>query len=254
MIYIFLPAYNEAEGLKNLLENISQVLRNYVYKIILVNDGSTDATEKIACSFQTFLPIEIINHAGNRGLGEAFKTGMKRILRDLESQDIVVTLDADNTHPPSLIPQMVTKISKGLDLVIASRFCPEGKEIGLKFLRRLFSRGACWLLKLFFPYPEVKDYTSGYRAYLGELLTEATNSYGEELVTAKGFTVMAEILIKLRKFRPKVAEIPLILRYDLKKGKSKIKILRTIAQYFRLILKYRYGFLVFSLQFLVLIA
>lgn len=227
MIFILLPAYNEGKTLKELLENITRVMPArpgvpYPYKIVLVNDGSTDETGEILKKLQvTGYPsrciigtgrLQVITHEKNRGLGEALKSGLNYILPQLKNNDVVVTLDADNTHPPELIPGMVEKVAQGHHLVIASRFCFGGKEIGLKFLRRLFSRGACWLLKLFFPYQGVKDYTSGYRAYSGKLLTEATNSYGEELVTAKGFTVMAEIIIKLRKIRPKIAEIPLILQ------------------------------------------
>jgi len=265
MIFILLPAYNEGKALKQLLGNIARVMVPCPYKIVLVNDGSTDETGEILRKLQvTGYGLQVITHEKNRGLGEALKSGLNYILPQLKNNDGVVTLDADNTHPPELIPLMVEKIKEGYELIIASRFCPGGKEIGLKFLRRLFSRGACWLLRLFFPYPrvnpvrngvplfrrkggisnEVKDYTSGYRAYSGDLLKQATKLYGDKFVMEKGFTVMAEILIKLKKIRPKIAEIPLILRYDLKKGKSKIKIMRTIIQYFRLILKHKWKCLV----------
>jgi len=241
MIYIILPAYNEEKGLSDLLGKIKETMNKEVitstYQLVLINDGSTDRTEKIAYSFSKDLPLKIIHHEKNRGLGEALKSGLNYVLPCLKNEDIVVTLDADNTHPPELIPPMIEKISEGKQLIIASRFCPGGKEIGLHFSRRILSRGAYWLLNLFFPYPGVKDYTSGYRVYSGNLLKQANNFYREKLITEKGFPVMAEILSKLRKFKPKIAEIPLSLRYDLKKSKSKIKIVPTILRYFILSIK-----------------
>lgn len=240
MIYIILPAYNEEKGLGNLLEKIREIKDDY--QVVLVNDGSTDRTEEIAYSFSKSLPLRILTHKKNRGLGEALKSGLNYIIPRLEDKDIVITLDADNTHPPELIPVMAKKIGQGNQLLIASRFCPGGKEIGLSFFRRLLSRGAGWLLSFFFPYPGVKDYTSGYRAYSGNLLKQATNLYGDKFITEKGFTVMAEILIKLGKLKRDshfISEIPLVLCYDLKKSKSKIKIIRTIVRYFRLIFKHK---------------
>lgn len=241
MIYILLPAYNEEEGLSDLLKKIEEIMNKEVitsaYQVVLINDGSTDQTEKIAYSFSKELPLNIITHKKNRGLGETLKSGLNHILPRLKNEDVVVTLDADNTHSPELIPQMIEKISNGEQLIIASRFCPGGKEIGLSFLRRILSRGAYWILSFFFPYPGVKDYTSGYRVYSGNLLKQASDFYGEKFITEKGFTVMAEILLKLGKLEPKITEIPLSLRYDLKKSKSKIKIIHTIWRYFILIFK-----------------
>lgn len=242
MLFILLPAYNEGKDLRTLLEKIVQLKRilPYDFKIIIVNDGSTDDTEEVALFFKALLPIEVFSHEKNRGLGEALKSGLKKILPNLGKEDMVVTLDADNTHPPELIPEMVEKIVQGHHLVIASRFCPGGKEIGLKFSRKIFSRAAGFLLKLFFPFPGVNDYTSGYRAYKGHLLLQANNFYKEKLVESRGFTCMAELLIKLQKFNPQITEVSLILRYDLKKSKSKIKIIKTIIQYFHLIWRLKF--------------
>jgi dolichol-phosphate mannosyltransferase len=242
MIYIILPAYNEEKGLSDLLGEIKKTINKevitFAYQVVLINDGSTDHTGEIAYSSAKNLSLRIITHEKNRGLGEALKSGLNYIFPYLKNEDVVITLDADNTHSPGLIPQMVEKINQeGEQLVIASRFCQGGKEVGLHFFRRFLSRGAYWILSFFFLYQGVKDYTSGYRAYSGNLLKQATALYGEKFITEKGFTVMVEILIKLRKLKPKICEIPLSLRYDLKKSKSKIKIVPTVVRYFILLIK-----------------
>ena len=126
---------------------------------------------------------------------------------------------------------MVTLIQAGKDVVIASRYADGGKEVGLSHARHIFSGGASFLLRLFFPIPGARDYTCGYRAYRVELLQRAFRVYGPELIEERGFTCMAELLIKLGKLGARLGEVPLILRYDLKSGPSKMKVMATIARY-----------------------
>jgi dolichol-phosphate mannosyltransferase len=145
-------------------------------------------------------------------------------------------MDADNTHSPALIPVMLENIKNGKDVVIASRYEEGGEEIGLSYSRRLFSAGASFLLKLFFAIPGVKDYTCGYRAYSGRVIKKAFDVYGGSFIEESGFTCMAEVIIKLNLLGCEISEVPLVLRYDLKKGRSKMKVLKTIRRYFILIL------------------
>ena len=77
------------------------------------------------------------------------ETGFNCILKKAKEKDIIVTLDSDNTHPISIIPRMIKKISSGNDIVIASRFVDKSKINGLTFWRHLLSIGAKYLFKLF---------------------------------------------------------------------------------------------------------
>ena len=61
-------------------------------------------------------------------------------MRTCSSEDIIITMDGDNTHSPSYVIEMVTKIKEGYDVVIASRYQPGGKEIGLSFKRKFLSK------------------------------------------------------------------------------------------------------------------
>jgi dolichol-phosphate mannosyltransferase len=181
------------------------------------------------------MPIELLDHGVNKGLGQAMLTGLSRAAGLVEDDDILITMDADNTHDPALIGRMVEKIHGGSDVVIASRYEQGGEEVGLSRLRSFLSRGASSLLKTFFPITGAKDYTCGYRAYRGAALKIAYQGFGSRLVEEHGFTCMAEILIKFRMIRARVSEVPLVLRYDLKSGDSKMKVFRTILRYFVLI-------------------
>lgn len=238
MLTVLLPAYNEEKSLPLLLDRIAAFSASYSAEpcqVIVVNDGSSDATADIASAHATRMPLTLINHDGNKGLGAAMRTGLSAAARVVTEDDAVVTMDADNTHDPALIGALRTELGRGYDLVIASRYQKGGAEIGLSLPRHIFSKGASTLLRLFFPIAGARDYTCGYRIYSGALLRRAAATYGDALVEEQGFTCMAEILIKLARIGARVSEVPLVLRYDLKEGASKMNVQRTIRRYFVLI-------------------
>jgi len=239
MVCFVLPAYNEEKSIAILLNRIEEVfgIEKVDYKIIIVNDGSTDLTSKILESFRKKNnKITVIDHGINKGLGEAIKTGLKDAIRNLDEKDIIVTMDSDNTHDPSLVFEMVKKIEQDRkNVVIASRFIKGGKEIGLAFHRKILSRGACLFFKIFMPIKGVNDYSSGYRAYSVDFLDKAFKVYGEKIIETSGFDCMAELLAKLSRLSLNVSEVPLVLRYDMKATPGKMNIFKTIKGYFSVI-------------------
>lgn len=237
MLYFLLPAYNEERDIAALLDRIRSAGSElgWAYRVLVVNDGSQDHTVEVVRQFAECMPIELIDHDVNRGLGQAMLTGLTRAVELAGERDVVVSMDADNTHDPLLAEAMMEAITTGSDLVIASRYAPGGQEVGLSEMRSLFSRCASLLLKTFFPIQGARDYTCGFRAYRGSLLRRAWAVYGSRLVEERGFTCMAEILIKMRLLTARISEVPLVLRYDLKSGQSKMKVMRTILRYFTLI-------------------
>jgi dolichol-phosphate mannosyltransferase len=248
VITILLPAYNEEKSLPPLLDRIEALgapaeiashrtlaMTGEPYQVIIVNDGSRDGTASIAEQYARRMPLRLINHDGNKGLGTAMKTGFAAAARLVSDSDAIVTMDADNTHDPSLIEAMRAELNRGFDLVIASRYQKGGQEIGLSLARHIFSKGASTLLRAFFPIAGARDYTCGYRIYSGALIRRAVEAYGDDLVEEQGFTCMAEILIKMARLGARVSEVPLVLRYDRKEGSSKMNVQRTIRRYFVLI-------------------
>ena len=238
MLIIVLPAYNEATSLPVLLDRIAAFGRSYAaepYHVLVVNDGSSDRTPDIAADYATRMPLTLVNHDINRGLGAAMRTGLTAAAERAGDADAIVTMDADNTHDPALIAALRAQLNRGYDVVIASRYQKGGAEIGLSLPRHIFSKGASTLLRVFFPIPGARDYTCGYRIYSGALLHRAMAAYGQRLVEEQGFTCMAEILIKMARLGARVSECPLVLRYDLKAGASKMNVPRTIRRYFVLI-------------------
>jgi len=239
MLVLMLPAYNEEDAIVPLLERAARVFGELDDDscVLLVDDGSADNTvaraEEAAGALGLMLVVE--PHERNMGLGAALRTGLARGLEIAGPSGVVVGMDADNTHDPSVIPAMLAKLEEGYDVVIASRYAPGGREVGLSLLRSVLSRGASMTLRLFLPVSGVRDYSCGYRAYSAAVLERAFAAFGDEFITESGFVSSAEVLLKLAYLPSRVAEVPLVLRYDRKGGASKMDIGDTIRRYVRLI-------------------
>lgn len=239
MLVVMLPAYNESASMEPLLSGLAEAFRSLdgPASVLVVDDGSTDGTAAKAKAAADALGIslEVVTHATNRGLGEALRTGFTRANEILGGKGIVIGMDADNTHDPSIIGSMIDRVDEGNDVVIASRYAPGGREVGLSPLRSLLSKGASLTMRTFLPVRGARDYSCGYRAYSGEALARAFDVYGDEFIVERGFVASAEILVKMAYLPSRVAEVPLVLRYDRKGGASKMNVGRTIARYLRLI-------------------
>ncbi len=242
-VLVTLPAFNEEESLPELLERIGESFADskLPYEIVIVNDGSKDSTAQVIEQFALQMPIHFVNHPVNQGLGITIRDGLREALERAEERDIIVTMDADNTHPPGLIPHMVQLIHEGCDVVIASRFENGGSVTGVPFNRHLLSFGARVLFTMLFPTKGVRDFTSGYRAYRVSVIREAFEKYGDNFVGETGFSCMADILLKLRKQGCVFGEAPLRLRYDLKGGESKMKVFNTIWLTLKLLGRQRFS-------------
>jgi dolichol-phosphate mannosyltransferase len=244
MILILLPAYNEAPCIGTLLSKIKTVMETYGfdYRVLVVNDGSNDGTLAVVQKYASHMPVEVINHSINRGLWETVRDGFEWAAEHCKPDDIIIRMDADDTHDPKYIPAMIAKINEGYDVVIASRFQPGGGAIGLDAYRTFVSRCANLVMKLFFPIKGVWEYSCGYRAYRAELVQDAIRIFGNAFIDLKGvgFTCTLEKLIKFRMMGARFTEVPFVLRYDQKLSQSKMLSSITTLGYFVLILKYIY--------------
>ena len=228
-LWVLLPAYEEAQNLPPLLEGLAGTLSDWPggappCRVVVVDDGSADDTAGAARRAQG-LDVVVLVHAVNRGLGAAMRTGILHILENGADEDLVIALDADNTHPTELMPGMVAKADAGADIVIASRYQAGAEIHGLDAKRRFISWSASWLLRVMFP--AARDYTCGYRCYRLGLLRWGQQHYGAHFLNQAGFAVMVDLLLKLRRKARRVEEVPLTLRYDRKLGASKMKFFRT---------------------------
>jgi dolichol-phosphate mannosyltransferase len=242
-VHVVLPAYNEARRIGKLLRRIDEDLREagIAYRVLVLDDGSTDDTAAIVSHCARDMPVVLERHDKNQGLGAAIRDGLSLAAAGAADRDVIVTMDADDTHAPGLIVRMVRMVREGHDVVIASRYQPGARTIGVPWPRRLLSYGGSWLCRVLLPIPGVRDFTCGYRGYRAKVIKQALAEYGPRFVDQEGFQCMVDILFKLRNQRLVFGEVPLILRYDLKEGGTKMRVGATIVSTLGLLLRRRFG-------------
>lgn len=226
---VVIPVRNERDSLPSLFDKFERTFWGYgePFRIVVVDGASTDGTPEVAERYAGRLPVEVVRLRQNLGLGGALEVGLLRALADA---DVIVTLDGDDSHDPGTIPSLLDKIREGYDVVVASRFEPGGAEVGVAGYRRLLSHAASALLRFLFPVGTVKDYSSGFRAYRASALRRVQERFGR-IVHERGFSCMMELLLRLRAVGARAAEVPLVLRYDLKHSESKMDVGQTILRY-----------------------
>lgn len=235
MIHFILPAYNEEKDLPRLFDEFVGIAFPFPYRILIVNDGSTDNTRAVIEQYRARLPIDVCNHETNRGLGKALLTGFTEAAARLQPGDIVITMDADGTHPLDTAYLIKEKIEQGCDVVVASRFAPGGTETGMNTFRRSLSRTASGGLRCLWPIKRIRDYSSGYRGYSYAVVKELSRTFGAKMVEENGFSATLELLLKASMLTDKFDEVPLKLRYDRKLGSSKLHVLKTVFRYISLV-------------------
>ncbi len=238
MIFILLPAYNESGNIEPLLHSIAEEAELWAKRrgepmpvhAVVVNDGSTDDTHEKAASFSGSIQVTVLDHAQNAGLGAALRTGIDFALTHGGNRDFAITLDADGTHHPRYIFQIVDRLEQGADIVIASRYVAGGKEYGVSGFRKILSHGARTTYHWFLPNIPIQDFSCGFRGFSLSILKATVNCWGERLFEAPGFACTGELMLKaLAHTTPdKVTEIPFELHYEAKKGDSKMPTFRTI--------------------------
>lgn len=224
MISLLAPAYNEEDVIREFVASLLAGLAlREDWELVVVNDGSTDKTAEILGELSRTCPnLIVVTHEKNRNLGGALKSGFAAA-----RGRVIVTMDADKTHPPALIAVMVESLND-TDVCIASRYVPGGGMEGVPFHRRLLSRLANALYRFAFRSP-VQDNTGGFRAYRAEAVKDI-------VIEETGFVVQLEIITKLLMRNARFKEVPFVLgNRDL--GFSKLNYLKTIPVYIRQVLR-----------------
>lgn len=237
--YILVPVYNEAQNLpllyNNLEDKCSEVDRYYVF----VDDGSSDNSVEV---IRKFLGSEdkgtVVVQGTNQGPGAAFNAGFNFILDHSQNEkDIVISIEADNTSDPNLIPEMVALNQMGYDLVLASVYAQGGGFDQTTFGRRVISSMANLIMRFVLDL-RVQTLSSFYRAYSVRIIREVKQRY-PQVITERGFICMVEMLLKCVRLKARVVEIPMVLHSKNRQGKSKMKIMRTTREYIRFMFSYR---------------
>ena len=230
------PLYNEAKNLPRLFADFEArpALFGHGGCLILVDDGSTDSTAKLADSYGGPVPVRLLRLGQNQGPGAAFRAGFDEALRIVPEDGYVITLEGDTTSDLDALPTMLEEAANGADVVLAS-----SELQNISGVRRFLSKMAGSVVRLTLGL-QARTISSFFRAYRASALRIALDRHGDDLIRETGFACKAELLVKLAAQGARVAEVPVVLDGSRRIGKSRMPILRTIFAYWRLILRERF--------------
>ena len=200
---VVIPAYNEEETITEVVGGLAA--ERLGVDILVVNDGSSDATGRILEK----LPVTVVTHPVNLGYGAAVQTGMIYAVR--EGYDYLVLMDADGQHVPSQVRLLLEELGKGWDVVIGSRFTGESDVYKVPFLRRTGIRFFSLLARTLGGI-RIRDVTSGFQAMRRNVFDLLSREYPVQ-------SPDAEVIVMLGLKRFRVTEVPASVR-ERQGGKS----------------------------------
>lgn len=234
---IILPTYNEAENIEKLIEEIFDQEKNidkFNIKILVNDSNSTDKTANIVEKLIKKYPEKLhLLKTKKEGLGKAYYQGFLYAKEKIKPY-VIFEMDADLSHSPKKIPEMLEKIEKGADFVIGSRYIKGGsipKDWGIH--RKIFSFFGNLIIRLGFMNLKIHDWTSGYRVIKFWII----NNSLDHIKNYSGYVFQIAILDFAIKEKASIVEVPINF-IDRKYGKSKIFFSQYIFNIFLYILQF----------------
>jgi dolichol-phosphate mannosyltransferase len=212
--FVIVPTYNEADNLDDLLERLLALPVSL--GVIVVDDNSPDGTGELADRWAKRLPdrIFVIHRPAKLGLGTAYIAGFKKAVHELAAER-VLTMDADFSHSPSYIPDMID-LSRIKHVVIGSRYVPGGGSRNCTRKRIWLSRIANFVARSLLGL-QARDATAGFRLYRREVLL----SIPLDEIFSSGYSFLVEMLFLCQRRGWQIGEVPIIFE-DRRKGATKI--------------------------------
>ena len=210
---IVLPTFNEADNIVEVLQKLRAVVPEA--SVLVVDDASPDGTadlvEEVA---EQIGDVSVMRRPAKSGLGSAYRDGFRRGLS--VGYDVMVEMDSDLSHDPAALPLLLSAVADGAALALGSRYIPGGSIPDWSWHRRALSRWgnryAAAVLGI-----DVKDATSGYRAYRAEALT----NIDFHTVQADGYGFQVEMAYRVLASGGRIVEVPISFT-DRVRGESKM--------------------------------
>ncbi|MFM7082211.1 MAG: polyprenol monophosphomannose synthase [Actinomycetota bacterium] len=213
-VAVMTPTYNERDNVDAFLARIQAAVPTA--DIFFVDDNSPDGTGARVAEHATRQPrVHLISRVGERGYAAASRDGLTNIAA--LGFDAIITIDCDLSHDPNVIPNMLKQLAEGADVVIGSRYVAGGGVRNWPLSHRLLSRWGNTYTGLMLGVG-VRDCTSGFRAYSGEVIRAGTIA----TTTSSGYAFLTEVLFRLRQRGDcQIVEVPIIYA-DRIAGESKM--------------------------------
>jgi dolichol-phosphate mannosyltransferase len=209
---VVVPTYNERENLPLLVDGLMQQEGVHV---LIVDDQSPDGTGQVAEALAQRFPgrVEVMHRTSRRGFGRSCLDGMNRAVQ--APVDLICQMDADLSHDPADLPRLILA-SANADLVIGSRYVPEGRVVNWPMRRRLLSRFANAYIRLVTRL-NARDCTSGYRCWRRDVLL----SLPVDRIFSDGYSFLIEMLVGTEQRGYRVTEVPITF-VERRQGESKL--------------------------------
>ena len=229
---IVIPTYNEAETIPSLINELFEKIKQLVERldILIIDDSSPDGTADIARELGAkYEKITVIQRPKKMGLGAAYKEGFSHVLEKLDSE-LILQMDADHSHQPSEIPNMLEKI-KNFDFLVASRHVEGSDVIGWGIGRKV-THSIAGVIARICAKIEIKDSTSGFRMFKKKTLEKIDFKN----IRSDGFAFQIEVLYQLKQLGMKGLEVPTIF-VNRTEGSSKMGS-REMMQFIKMCISY----------------
>lgn len=239
-IFVITPIFNEKENIPRLIKSFQKITEKFESKFnfIIVDDGSTDGTIKEIERLKDNLNLEVLDYGCNRGPGYAFATGFEYLANKITQNDIVVTMEGDNTSRIEILRLMIERLKREkVDCVLASPYAYGGGITNTGFLRTFLSHAANTFIKEMLGIRGIHTMSSFFRVYDAKLIIKLQEVYQSRILMMNGFESMIELLKKIILLEASISEMSMNLDTSLRQGKSKMKIIKTILGYFSLYFK-----------------
>jgi dolichol-phosphate mannosyltransferase len=229
-VLVIVPTYNERENLPDL---VRAILAHEGYGVMVVDDGSPDGTGAVADTLAAEHPgrVDVVHRTGPRGLGRSYVEGLQRALRG--SADVVCQMDADWSHDPRYLPDLVRAIADH-DVVIGSRYLNGVSVVNWPLQRIILSALANRYIR-FVTRLSPRDCTSGYRCWRREMLARLPL----DRVVSDGYAFLVEMLFEASQRSARISEVPIIF-VERRQGVSKLStgvVLESLVTPWRLALR-----------------
>jgi dolichol-phosphate mannosyltransferase len=211
---VVLPTYNESATIAEVLRRIRAAGLHDV-DVLVVDDNSPDGTADLADALASELGgIDVLRRPSKSGLGSAYREGFKLGLA--QGYEALVEMDADLSHDPSVLGDLLAGLEGGADLVVGTRYMPGGSIPDWSWHRRAISRAGNLYARSMLGLP-ARDATSGYRAYHRRALERINLT----AVRADGYGFQIEMAYKVVRAGGILAEVPIEF-HDRTLGRSKM--------------------------------
>lgn len=206
-VVIMVPTYNEEGAIESTiinLQNIFTQISSHTMRILVFDSSSTDRTQDIVRNLQKqFNNIHLLTEPEKSGLGSAYVKAMKFAMHELKAT-VVFQFDADGSHQPKHIPEMLTLMESGPDVVIGSRYVPGGSiPEAWAYYRKCISKVGNQIARLFLT-RKYHDYTTGFRA----IKVAALRKVNLDGLLSKNYAHLMNLLWELHKTGAIIAESP----------------------------------------------